>query len=81
MAKNQSLPAHLQEKDSKGENSLTMYEHHEKPTVWWLRPNFSNPRSTNDVVWAFLRMNSTLLRFVTKGAPTIYMIHFSFLLN
>ena len=34
MAKNQSLPAHLQEKDSRGENSLTMHEHHEKPTAW-----------------------------------------------
>ena len=31
MAKNQSLPAHLQEKDSRGEDNLTMYEHHEKP--------------------------------------------------
>ena len=34
MAKNQSLPAHLQEKDSRGENNLTMHEHHEKPTAW-----------------------------------------------
>ena len=34
MAKNQSLPAHLQEKDSKGEENLTTYEHHEKPTTW-----------------------------------------------
>ena len=34
MTKNQSLPAHFQEKDSRGENNLTMYEHHEKPTVW-----------------------------------------------
>ena len=34
MAKNQSLSAHLQEKDSRGEENLTMYEHHEKPTVW-----------------------------------------------
>ena len=34
MAKNQSLPAHLQEKDSKGEENLTLYEHHEKPTIW-----------------------------------------------
>ena len=34
MAKNQSLPAHLQEKDSRGEENLTMYENHEKPTVW-----------------------------------------------
>ena len=34
MAKNQSLPAHLQEKDSRGEDNLTMYEHHEKPTTW-----------------------------------------------
>ena len=34
MAKNQSLPAHLQEKDSRGEENLTMHEHHEKPTTW-----------------------------------------------
>ena len=34
MAKNQSLPAHLQEKDSRGEGNLTMYEPHEKPTAW-----------------------------------------------
>ena len=34
MAKNQSLPAQLQEKDSKGEDNLTMYEHCEKPTAW-----------------------------------------------
>ena len=34
MAKNQSLPTRLQEKDSQGEHDLTMYEHHEKPTVW-----------------------------------------------
>ena len=29
MAKNQSLPAHLQERDSRGEENLTLYEHHE----------------------------------------------------
>ena len=34
MAKNQSLPAHLQEIDSRGEENLSMYEHHEKPTAW-----------------------------------------------
>ena len=34
MAKNQNLPARLQEKDSRGEDNLTMYEHHEKPTAW-----------------------------------------------
>ena len=34
MAKNQSLPAHLQEKNSRGEDNLTTYEHHEKPTIW-----------------------------------------------
>ena len=33
MAKNQSLPAHLQEKDFRGEDNLTTYEHHEKPTT------------------------------------------------
>ena len=31
MAKNQSLLAHLQEKDSRGEDNLTLYEYHEKP--------------------------------------------------
>ena len=31
MAKNQSLPTRLQEKDSKGEDDLTMYENHENP--------------------------------------------------
>ena len=34
MAKNQSLPAPLQEKYSRGEENLTMHEHHEKPTAW-----------------------------------------------
>ena len=34
MAKNQSLPAHLQEKDSRGEDHLILYELHEKPTTW-----------------------------------------------
>ena len=31
MAKNQSLPARLQEKDSRGEDDLAMYENHENP--------------------------------------------------
>ena len=31
MAKNQSLPAHLQEKNSLGEHDLITYAHHEKP--------------------------------------------------
>ena len=61
MAKNQSLPAHLQEKDSRGEENLILYEHHEKLTIWWPRPSLSNPRSTNEIVWAFLRANPTLL--------------------
>ena len=34
MAKNQSLPAHLQEKDSRGEDHLTLYEDREKPITW-----------------------------------------------
>ena len=32
--KKESLPAHLQEKDSGGEDNSTMPEHHEKPTAW-----------------------------------------------
>ena len=74
MAKNQSLPAHLQEKDSRGEENLTMYEYHEKPTVWWLGLSLSNPRSTNDIVWAFLCTNPTPLRFVTNRVLTIIII-------
>ena len=31
MAKNQSLLAHLQEKDFRGEDDLTMYGYHKKP--------------------------------------------------
>ena len=61
MAKNQSLPAHLQEKYFRGKDNLTTYEHHEKPITWWPRPSLSNPRSTNDIVWAFSRANPTLL--------------------
>ena len=34
MAKNQGLPAHLQEKDSRGDDYSIMHEHHEKPTAW-----------------------------------------------
>ena len=34
MAKNQNLPARLQEKDYRGEINLIVHEHHEKPTVW-----------------------------------------------
>ena len=34
MAKNQSLPAHLHEKDFRGEDNSTMCELHEKSTAW-----------------------------------------------
>ena len=34
MAKNESLPARLQEKESRGEDDLTMYVYHEKLTAW-----------------------------------------------
>ena len=70
MAKNESLPAHLQEKDSRGDDHLTLYEHHEKPTADRSRPNLSNPRSTNDIVRAVLRANPTLLRSATNRVPT-----------
>ena len=71
MAKNESLPAHLQEKDSRGEDHLTLYERHEKPTASRSRPSLSNPRSTNDIVRAALRANPTLLRSATNRVPTI----------
>ena len=32
MAKNESLPAHLQEKYSRGDDRLTLYERHENPS-------------------------------------------------
>ena len=69
MAKNQSLPTHLQEKDSRGENHLTLYERHEKPTVYRSRPSLSNPRSTNDIVGSFLRANPTLLTVRYESCP------------
>ena len=31
MAKNQSLPVRLKEKDSSSEHSLILYKHHDKP--------------------------------------------------
>ena len=72
MAKNQSLPAHLQEKDSMGEDNLDTHEYHEKPTAWRSRPSLLNPRSTNDIVWAFLRgANPILLRSVANRVLTI----------
>ena len=70
MAKNKSLPAHLQEKDSRGDDHLTLYERHEKPTADRSRPNLSNPRSTNDIVRVVLRANPTLLRSATNRVPT-----------
>ena len=47
-----------------------MYEHHEKSTVWWPRPNLSNPRSINDIVWAFSRANPISFWVVTNRALT-----------
>ena len=71
MAKNESLPAHLQENDSRGEDHLTLYERHEKPIACRSRPNLPNPRSTNDIVRAFSRANPTLLRSATNRVLTI----------
>ena len=71
MAKNESLPAHLQEKDSRGDDHLTLYERHEIPIACRSRPSLSNPRSTNDIVRAFSRANPTLLRSVTNRVLTI----------
>ena len=72
MAKTESLPAHLQEKDSRGDDYLTLYERHEKPTASRSRPSLSNPRSSNDIVRVFSRANPTLLRSATNRVPTIY---------
>ena len=74
MAKNESLPAHLQEKYSRGDDRLTLYGRHEKPIACRSRPSLSNPRSTNDIVRAVLRANPTLLRSATNRVPTIIII-------
>ena len=71
MAKTESLPAHLQEKDSRGVNHLTLYERHEKPITCRSRPSLSNPCSTNDIVMTFSRANQTLLRSATNRVLTI----------
>ena len=52
MAKNESRLAHLQENDSRGDDHLTLYERHEKPTTYRSRLSLSNPHSTNDIVRA-----------------------------
>ena len=69
MAKNKSLPAHLQENDSRGEDRKTLSEHHKKPTACQSRPSLSNPRSTNDIVRAFSRANPAPLH--GYGPPRI----------
>ena len=71
MAKNESLPAHLREKYSRGDDHLTLYERPEKPTAYRSRPSLSNPRSTNDIVRAVLRANPTLLRSAANRDSTI----------
>ena len=70
MAKNKSLPAHLQENDSRGVDHLALYVRSEKPTAYRSRPSLSNPRSTNDIVRAVLCANPTLLRSATNRDPT-----------
>ena len=71
MAKNQSLPAHLQERVSMGEDDLNTHERHDKPTACRSRPRLPNPHSTNDVVGApFLRANPSPLRSATNRVPT-----------
>ena len=70
MAKNESLLAHLQENDSRGDDHLALYERHEKPIAYRSRPSLSNPRSTNDIVRAVLRANPILLQSATNRVPT-----------
>ena len=76
MAKKESLPAHLQEKDSRGDDHLTLYERHEKPIACRSRLSLSNPRSTNDIVRAFSRANPTPLRSATNRVLTIILRNF-----
>ena len=69
--KEKSLPAHLQENDSRGDDHLTPYKRSGKPTAYRSRPSLSNPRSTNDIVRAVLRANPTQLRSATNRDLTI----------
>ena len=78
MAKNESLPAHLQENDSRGDDHLTLYDRHKKPTASRSRPSLSNPRSTNEIVRAFSRANPTPLRFATNRVPTLKIFEIEF---
>ena len=74
MAKKESLPAHLQEKNSRGDDHLTLYERYEKPITCRSRLSLSNPRSTNDIVRAFSRANLTLLQSATNRVLTVYFL-------
>ena len=69
--RNKSLPAHLQENYSRGDDHLILYVRSEKPTAYRSRPSLSNPRSTNDIVRAVLRANPTQLRSAANRDPTI----------
>ena len=68
--RNESLPAHLHEKYSRGDGYLTLYERPEKPTAYRSRLSLSNPRSTNDIVRAVLRASPSLLRSATNRVLT-----------
>ena len=71
MAKNQSLPAHLQERDSMGEDDLNTHEYHDKPTACRSRPSLPNPRSTNDIVGALFTSEPVTVTVRHESCPHI----------
>ena len=75
MAKEREPPNPPPREKLRGDDHLTLYERHEKPTADRSRPSLSNPRSTNDIVRAVLSANPTLLRFATKRVPTYIYIY------
>ena len=71
MAKNQSPPAHLQEKDSSSEHDLILYEHHNKPPFGDQGLAFQTHALQMILFGPFLRANPTLSRVVTNRVLTI----------
>ena len=71
MAKNQSLPAHLQEKDSRGEDHLPCMNAMKNSPPGDQGLAFQTHALQMTLFEPFSRANPTLLRFVTDFALTI----------
>ena len=70
MAKNQSLPAYLQEKDSLSEHDLILYEYHDKPPSGDQGLAFQTHALQMILFGPLLRANPILLWVVTNCVLT-----------